>query len=123
MVIKAVKSAAVTAGTAGCCLGQVVTPAPAPTSPLATLAHVGEPSEAEGRRVEWVGWRVAGPAGWPTIPCVGVARWRRPWQVDRAASLFPAPTPAPGGGGQVADQTSEWSSGGGLLSRQRLAAN
>jgi hypothetical protein len=68
--------------------------------PLAMLAHVGEPGEAEGRRVGWVSCHVGGPAGWPATPWLGEARWQGPRQVDRAASLFPAPTPARGGGGR-----------------------
>jgi hypothetical protein len=70
-----------------------------PVLPLATLAHVGEPGEVEGRGVGWVSWRVAGPAGWPTTPQVGEARWRGPRQVDCAASLLLSPAPARGGGG------------------------
>jgi hypothetical protein len=41
----AVKSAAVMTG---CCLVQLGSTTHAPTSPLATLAHVGAPGEAEG---------------------------------------------------------------------------
>jgi hypothetical protein len=75
-------------------MGQVETPACTPTSPLATFAHLGEPGEVEGRGVGWVSWRIAGPAGWPTTPQVGEARWWGPRQVDHAASLLLAPAPA-----------------------------
>jgi hypothetical protein len=70
--------------------------------------------------VGWVSWRVGGLAGWPTTPWVGEARWRGPRQVDRAVYLFPAPTPAGGGGRWLIRRQS---GGGELLSRRGLAAN
>jgi hypothetical protein len=90
----AVKSAA---DTAGCCLGQVVSPACDPRVPLAKSAHVGEPGEVEGWGVGRVSWREAGQAGWPATPQVGEARWRGPGWVT--VLLWSLPRPQHGGGG------------------------
>jgi hypothetical protein len=89
----AVKSAAMTAG---CCSGQDCFTART-LSPRATLAHVGESGEFGGRG--WVSWLPAWPAGVPTTPQLGEARWRGVWQGDRTAARGPPP-PQPQLGGR-----------------------
>ncbi len=95
----AVKSAAMTAGWGS---GQGCFTARTP-SPLATLAHVGEPGEFGGQG--WVSWLPAWPAGTPTTPQLGEAWWRGVWQVDRTAARGP-PQPQRGGGRWVARRVS-----------------
>jgi hypothetical protein len=76
-------------------MGQEGSPARAPTSPLATLAHVREPGEVEGQGVGRVSWRGAGPAGSPAPIQIGEVRWRGARLGDRTAALIP-PSPNKG---------------------------
>jgi hypothetical protein len=81
--------------TAGCDVWQ----AGSSTLPLATLAHVGKPSEAEGREETLISWHPACPARSPATPEEGEAEWRGAWRAGRTAGLLRPPAPLGGGGG------------------------
>ncbi len=89
---KAEKSAAEMGGSG---LEQAGSPTLVPTSPLTTLAHVGETREVGGGE-GFACWGLACPAGSPATPEEGEAEWRGARRGDRPAAVLHPPTPEGG---------------------------